>query len=302
MERYRDIIPDFDEFLKAIDNPLPITARVNSIKSNFGDVARSFRQLGLEVKRMGWYEDGMRIEGPADFKIGNTLPYYLGWVHSQEEVSMIPPVVLNPSTDDLVLDTCAAPGSKTTQLADESGGVIANDDDIGRIAALRNNIDRLGVTNVGITNYDGRRIPGRGISKPGGEKGHIFDSAVVDVPCTSEGTVRKNPVMKEGADKGQINSIKHIQRDILKRAIELVKPGGTIVYSTCTFAPEENEGVLDEVIGNVQVKEFEIGLESSPGVTEWQDKKFDSEVKKAKRFYPHKNDTGGFFVAKLKVV
>ncbi|MDY6764489.1 MAG: RsmB/NOP family class I SAM-dependent RNA methyltransferase [Halobacteria archaeon] len=302
MERYRDIIPDFDEFLEAIDDPLPTTARVNSLKSNFDDVAQSFRELGLEVERMEWYENGIRIDGPTDFKIGNTLPYYLGWIHPQEEVSMIPPVVLSPSNDDLVLDTCAAPGSKTTQLAVKSGGVVANDDDIGRIAALRNNIDRLGVTNVGITNYDGRRIPGRGISKPCGKNEYVFDSAVVDVPCTSEGTVRKNPAMKEGADESQINSIRHVQTDILRRTIELVKSGGTIVYSTCTFAPEENEGVLDEVIDDVHVREFDIGLDSSPGVTEWEGEEFHEEVDKAKRFYPHKNDTGGFFVAKLEVV
>ena len=186
LERYEGIVEDFDAFTEACERPLPRTGRVNPVESSFSEVRDALTDAGFGLEGLGWFADGFRLEEPEDAKVGNTLPHYLGWIAIQEEVSMIPPVVLDDAVeleDALVLDACAAPGSKTTQVAADAAGVVANDDSFGRIAALRSNTDRLGLTNVAVTSYDGRRFP----------DGFEFDAALVDVPCTSEGTVRKNP-------------------------------------------------------------------------------------------------------------
>jgi NOL1/NOP2/sun family putative RNA methylase len=297
LERYAGIIDDHDAFMEACDRPIPRTGRVNRVKSSFGEVRDALGDAGFGVDRFDWFPDGFRIEEPEGAKVGNTLPHYLGWVAVQEEVSMIPPVVLSDAVglgDSLVLDACAAPGSKTTQVAADAAGVVANDDNVGRIAALRNNTDRLGLTNVAVTSYDGRRFP----------DALSFDAALVDVPCTSEGTVRKNPEYTEtdAVSDDERASVAGVQKGILTRTLRLVRDGGRVVYSTCTFAPEENEEVVDHVVGNgdARVIPFDIGLDSSPGVTGWRDEAYTDAVRDTRRFYPHLNDTGGFYVALLE--
>ena len=296
LERYAGIVDDHDAFAEACDRPLPRTGRVNRVKSSFDEVRDALTDAGFGVERLGWFEDGFRIDEPEDAKVGNTLPHYLGWIAVQEEVSMLPPVVLGDAVelgDALVLDACAAPGSKTTQVAADAAGVVANDDNIGRIAALRNNTDRLGLTNVAVTSYDGRRFPDIG-----------FDAALVDVPCTSEGTVRKNPEYGEpdAVSRDERMSVVGVQKGILTRTLDLVNDGGCVVYSTCTFAPEENEAVVDHVVrnGDARVRSFEVGLDAAEGVTEWRGETYVDAVRDTRRFYPHRNDTGGFYVALLE--
>lgn len=297
LERYAEIIDDYEAFVEACENPLPLTARVNRTKSSFEEVRDALAETGFGVERLGWYEDGFRLDVPDEndgARIGNTLPHYLGWIAVQEEVSMLPPVVLDASEEELVLDVCAAPGSKTTQLAQDAACVLANDDNVGRISALRNNTDRLGLTNVAVTSYDGRRLPG--FDALG------IDAALVDVPCTSVATVRKNPEYRDGVSQKRRESLVAVQKGILSRTLDVVCDGGRLVYSTCTFAPEENEAVVDHVLrkDKARVLDFDVGLESSPGVIEWQDEEYSQEVEKTRRFYPHHNDTGGFYVALLE--
>jgi NOL1/NOP2/sun family putative RNA methylase len=297
MERYVELIDDYDAFIDACERPLPQTGRVNTVKSSSGEVRDRLGEAGFGVESLDWYEEGFRLDAPDEAKIGNTLPHYLGWIAVQEEVSMLPPVVLRESTglgDSLVFDACAAPGSKTTQVAQDAAAVVANDDNVGRIAALRSNADRLGLTNIAVTSYDTRRFP----------DAVFFDAALVDVPCTSEATVRKNPGYRDGASADRRDSLVPVQKGILSRTLDLVTEGGCLVYSTCTFAPEENEAVIDHVVekGKARVREFSVGLKSSPGVTEWQGERYSEEVEKTKRFYPHHNDTGGFYVALLEPV
>jgi len=295
LERYSDTVDDYEAFVEACERPLPKTARVNTIKSSFEEVRDALADVGFGVERLGWHDKGFRLETTDDVKIGNTLPHYLGWIHVQEEVSMLPPVVLD-ADDELVLDACAAPGSKTTQVAEDAACVVANDDNIGRIAALRNNTDRLGLTNVAVTSHDARRLPGFDALD--------IDAALVDVPCTSVATVRKNPEYRDGVSQDRRESLVAVQKGILSRVLDVVRDGGRVVYSTCTFAPEENEAVVDHVLGKdkARVLGFDVGLDSSPGVTEWQGDEYSQEVEKTRRFYPHQNDTGGFYVALLEAL
>ena len=130
-----------------------------------------------------------------------------------------------------------------------------------------------------------------------------FDGALADVPCTCEGTVRKNADALDDVGPAASRHIASLQRDILERAVALTRPGGTVVYSTCTFAPEENEAVVDAVAsaGGAELRSFDVGLASAPGLTEFDGETYDPSLRKARRFYPHHNDTGGFFCAKLAV-
>jgi 16S rRNA C967 or C1407 C5-methylase (RsmB/RsmF family) len=200
-----------------------------------------------------------------------------------------------------VWDACAAPGSKTSQLAalmSDTGRVVATDNNIGRISALRSNTERLGVTNTAVTHEDARNHS----LKPFDGEG--YDRALVDVPCSCEGTVRKNPDTLEEWSLEHVEGIAGAQKGILRRAVQVTEPGGTVVYSTCTFAPEENEAVLDYVLGEedgVRVVDFDVPLDHADGVTEWRGREYEGEVAHAKRIYPHHNDTGGFFCAKLAV-
>ncbi len=286
-ERYREIVPEYDEFLEYVDRPLPLTARVNPVKGSKDEVFALLDDAGLSVEPFDWYDLGFRVLD--DIKLGNTLPHYLGKIHVQEEVSMVPPVVLDASEDDHVLDLCAAPGSKTTQVAPSAASVVANDVSHGRIPALRNNCDRLGVTNVAVSNQDGRRY----------STDREFDAALVDAPCTAEGTVRKTG--SGAASEEEVADLQSVQKGLLTRAVEVTKSGGTVVYSTCTFAPEENEAVVDHVIDDVEVVDLDLGMETSSGVEVWGDESYDPSVSQTRRIYPHQNDTGGFYVAKLQV-
>ena len=296
-ERYRAIVDDFEAFRAACERPLPSAIRVNTIKATVDEVRQALDEAGVTYEPVDWRAELFVL---PDASPGANWPYFHGWIHGQEEVSAVPAAVLDPQPGERVWDACAAPGSKATQLAallDDRGEVVATDNNIGRISALRTNTERLGATNVAVTHEDARNHT----LKPFG--GAEYDRALVDVPCSCEGTIRKNPDAFDEWDMSHVGGISGVQKDILERAVQATKPGGTVVYSTCTFAPEENEAVLDHVLASegCELVEFDLGLDHRAGVTEWRDDEFDPSVSLAKRIYPHFNDTGGFFCAKLEV-
>jgi len=294
LERYRDIIPEFERFCAVQSNPLPISARINTLK-----VDRDYLQQRLEKQRIGheffdWYPLGLRLDLE---KPGRLLEHLLGYIHIQEELSMVPPLVLDPQPGELVLDMCASPGSKTTQISQamkNRGVVFANEPSLARIAPLRSNCERLGVVNVAITRYDGRNFPGNQ------DQDHLFHRVLVDAPCSSEGRARRDPDLLGRCSRKRSLDIQTLQIGLLKRAVKITRPGGAIVYSTCTYAPEENEMVVREVLDEARLEPFSIhGLHCCPGITEWEGTQLDEDLKCTARYYPHLNDTGGFFVAKL---
>jgi len=296
IERYEPLVGDREAFREACARPLPYAVRVNTIKATADRVTRAFDEEGVSYTPVDWHPELFTLDGKA----GRTWPYFLGWVHGQEEVSALPAAVLDPQPGDRVWDACAAPGSKTTQLAalmGDQGTLVGNDNSLGRLSALRHNAERLGVTNLVVTNQDARNFSLRELGFD------EFDRAVVDAPCSCEGTCRKNPTVLEEWTLDHVRQVAGIQKGILRRAVQATRPGGSVVYSTCTFAPEENEAVLDHVLDvePCRLVEFEPPLQTSPGVTEWEGETFDPSVEKAHRVYPHQNDTGGFFCAKLEV-
>ncbi len=292
LERYRGIVPDFERFVESMARPLPVTARINALKTDRERLLFRLEEAKVAHRPISWYPLGLKLDVE---KPGNLIENLMGHIHIQEEISMASPVVLDPKPKERVLDMCAAPGSKTTQIAsmmENRGLLVANDPANSRVASLRSNCERAGALNVVVTRYDGRRFPAT-----------KFDRVLVDAPCTGQGMARKDLTVLDRWSLKRSLGLQRLQQSLLERATELVKPGGTVVYSTCTFAPEENEAVVSwvaERVPSVSIEKVLIpGLESSPGLAEWDGSWFGDEMEKSARYYPHQNDTGGFFVAKL---
>ncbi|OYR52006.1 RsmB/NOP family class I SAM-dependent RNA methyltransferase [Halorubrum sp. Ea8] len=297
LERYEPLVDDASAFRAACDRPLPSVVRVNEMAASPDRVREAFDEAGVAYEPVAWHDGLLRL---PDGNPGGNWPYVHGWTHGQEEVSVLPGLALDPAPGERVWDACAAPGSKTTQIADamdDEGTLVANDNNLGRLSALRHNAERLGITNAIVTNQDARNFSTKPLAFD------EFDRALVDAPCSCEGTCRKNPDVVDQWTLDHVHAVAGIQKGVLARAVQATRPGGTVVYSTCTFAPEENEAVLDHVISNedCEVVEFDLPLDAVPGVTEWEGETFDESVTRAHRVYPHHNDTGGFFCAKLRV-
>jgi 16S rRNA C967 or C1407 C5-methylase (RsmB/RsmF family) len=158
-------------------------------------------------------------------------------------------------------------------------------------------VERLGLTSVAVTRGDAARLPG---------KADAYDRVLADVPCSGEGTSRKADGRTQGDEPAHRVAVSALQARILARALQLVRPGGIVVYATCTYAPEENEAVLDTVSPEVATIESLDALfagqcpATRSGATAWGGRVFRPDVSRAARFWPHVDDTGGFFVARLR--
>ena len=297
LSRYEPLIDDFAAFEAACERPLPSIVRVNGIKATPERARTALDAEGIEHEPCGWHPGLLELDTDHP---GRTWGAFHGWLHGQEEVSALPAMVCDPEPGERVWAACAAPGGKAAQLAaraDDAGLVVANDRNLGRLSALRFNAERLGVTSMAVTNRDARNYSLNPFDFD------EFDRALCDVPCSCEGTIRKSPNALEQWSLGYLDEIPSTQEAILRRAIQATGSGGTVVYSTCTFAPEENEAVLDRALDreDCRLVDFTCALDSRPGITEWEGERFDPSVRRAKRIYPHLNDTGGFFCAKLEV-
>lgn len=232
-------------------------------------------------------------------EIGKSIEHILGYYYVQEITSMMPIIALNPKVDESVLDLCAAPGSKTTQMASfmkNKGNIIANDISIGRIIILSSNLERCGVTNAIITRHNALELCER--FKKLGIK---FDKILVDAPCSGEGNLRCSPRTLLEWSEGLLESLGRKQKKILNSAVELLKDDGEIVYSTCTYAPEENESVVQSLLDKgFEIVPVNLPLKTRDGLIEWKKERFDKSMKNAVRIYHHDNNLEGFFVCKLK--
>lgn len=295
-ERYRCIIPNWDAFHAALKRPLPTCIWANPLKITPEKLETLLAKQGIELEPLTWRTGAYRLLNTE--RPGSRMPYLAGLYHIQEEVSLLPVHLLDLKPGQRVLDTCAAPGNKTAQIATElknTGTVIANDRNFRRMRPLGRTMDRLGIINTSLITADAANL-----------SRHLgtFDRILVDAPCSCEGTSRKNTTPHQ-ATKADFNQLVPVQRSILKRAVELCRPGGRIVYSTCTYAPEENEAIVDSIL-----KEFGpaldllpaqiTGFPAQPGLIQWQGQSFDPRQSKCLRVYPHDHDTGGFFVAVLQ--
>ncbi|NEQ98441.1 MAG: RsmB/NOP family class I SAM-dependent RNA methyltransferase, partial [Cyanothece sp. SIO2G6] len=303
LARYVSIIEGSTSTWGDLGQPLPACLWVNSLKIQAAKVEAWLEAQGFHWEPITWSIGGYRVWNWE--KPGRSLPFVCGWYGVQEEIARTAVQMLTPQPGDRILDLCAAPGGKTAQLAlavGETGMVLANERSLPRLSSLWSTITRLGLTNVLTSHADGRDFA----APP-----HSFDRVLVDAPCSGEGTMRKKNKPKQATvqpphpvsnSEETSHRLVAIQRQLLDRALALVKPGGIVVYSTCTFAPEENEAVVDAVVGDRGVIEpYDIpGLQRAAGLTHWQGQNFRSDSVHAHRYWPHLNNTGGFFVARIR--
>ncbi|RUM87233.1 MAG: RsmB/NOP family class I SAM-dependent RNA methyltransferase [Thermodesulfatator sp.] len=293
--RYREIIPDFEAFLQSLSEPLPLYFRLNTLKIRDPEpVISGLSRQGFQVEPVAEVPWFFRVE-PREASLGNTEEYYLGLIYPMTLSSSLPVYALDPRPGELILDLCAAPGSKTTQIAqwtEDQAVIVANDRRLDRITALVANLRRLGVACAVTTVYRGEMYPLE-VS---------FDKVLVDAPCSGEGRYRKGYEGELLYQKEGHTNLSGIQKGLLVRAFDLLKPGGILVYSTCTINPEENEAVVDYLLRKRQAEllDWEAPLPFHPGVTEWEGRPFHPDLTKAKRFYAHEIQGVGFFVAKLR--
>lgn len=292
-QRYRKIIPNFEKFVSFSKKAQKVSVRINTTKISTQKFLESTK---LRLKQIPWYKDGffLRERGKeGTYAVSSTLDYFLGRLYLQDGSSMIPPLVLAPKENERVLDITAAPGSKTTQISQmmsNKGVIVANDNSITRIKALRNNINRLGCVNILITRFDVFRFPSG-----------LFDKVLLDAPCSLEGSMRKYFI---NWNEHLIRRFSGMQKRMILKAFGLTKPGGLLVYSTCTYAPEENESVVQFLLNNFKDAKLEQvkipGLQAHNGLTKFRDTSYDSCLKKCARIYSHDYNTGGFFIAKIR--
>ena len=297
IERYTKLT-DFELFKKYSLKFLRRSIRVNTLKISVAELKKRLSN-NWELTQISWCKEGFWIEHKGEEKrrdIGNLAEHSLGYFFVQESASMIPPIVLEPEQGEFVLDMCASPGAKATQIAQymkNKGVLIANDFRTDRIKALGLNVQRMGITNCLITMMQGRFF-----------RGFKFDRILIDAPCSGTGTIRKslktlriwNPVM--------IKRLAGTQRQLIETGFDNLKNGGILVYSTCSLEPQENEGVVDFLLTkypDARLEKIELkGIKRSKPVMEFNGKKFSKEVSKCLRIWPQDNDSEGFFVAKIK--
>ncbi len=293
-------LTDFKEFKKYCLAFLRRSIRVNTLKTSIvGLLKRLEKEWKLE--QIPWCREGFWIEHKKGERrdIGNLLEHSLGYFYVQEAVSMIPPIVLDPKPGEIVLDICAAPGSKASQIAQymqNKGVLIANDYKGIRLAPLGINMQRMGITNCLITLMHGQWFAKTSLK---------FDKVLLDAPCTGTGTIRKSIKTLRIWNPGMVKKISYEQKRLIETAFGLLKKGGAMVYSTCSLEPEENEGVVDSLLKNHKdalLEEIKLNIKKSPPVEEFEGVGYGKEIKKCLRLWPQDNDTEGFFVAKIKKV
>ena len=300
VERYSQFIPDFDAFLDAMQRPLKRTFRVNTLKATR---ERALELLAdLRPEPLPWYELGFSVGGVGESpgtSIGKRMEHFIGLIYVQEAASMAPPLVLGPQPGERVLDLAAAPGSKTTEMSammENTGIIIANDPSPTRVRGLLGNVDRAGCLNVAVCRMDG---PSLGRTVAG-----TCDRVLVDAPCSSDGTIRKSPQALAHWSVAAIERFPSIQKRLVLAGYLALRPGGTMVYSTCTVAPEENEAVVAHLLSKqpeAEISEAELpGLAMRPGLREWGREQFPEAVGRCRRILPQDNDTEPFFVALIR--
>lgn len=298
VERYSKIT-DWEKFKHYCCCFLRRSIRVNTLKISVNEFKK--RMDGFELEQVPWCKEGFWAEREGGRRdVGNTIEHGLGYYYVQEAASMIPPLVLNPKQNSYVLDMCASPGSKTTQLAammKNTGALVANDYKGERLAPLGINLNRCGVTNCVVTLGHGQWFM---------KSKQKFDHVLVDAPCSGTGTVRKSLKTLRIWNPGMVKKLSYTQKKLAETGFNVLREGGTMVYSTCSLEPEEDEGVINHMLekyDKIKVEKVQLAnLKVGKPVMEFEGLKYDKQVKNCLRIWPQDNDTEGFFVAKLQKI
>ncbi|AAM01888.1 RsmB/NOP family class I SAM-dependent RNA methyltransferase [Methanopyrus kandleri] len=284
-----------DVYRYLLEGRPPTYVRVNTLKADVEEVVENLETAGVELAETPLSYAFRVLSSPGP--LGSSLEHVAGYLYLQDLASMVPPELLDPEPPGPVIDLCAAPGSKTTQLAQLLGGegvVLAVDADPRRVRALVHNVNRLGCVNVIVAHADAARLR---ISAP---------FLLLDPPCSGEGTLHRDPHALRTWTPKKPGRFARTQLRLLRAALRMLPPGGRLVYSTCTFSVEENELVIHEALGNDDryriVPSVPRWLEphTVPGLTEWEGRELREDLRHAFRIDPASLESDGFFVAVIE--
>ena len=292
LEDYSGVIPDFQEYLEDLRRPMPVYFRINTLKTSMAMVKNLLARDGI-ISEDTCIPELLLIKKQDPSR--QLLAYHLGLIYPQALSSCLPVLALSPGRTDRVLGLCAAPGGKSTHIAQlmrDRGLVVANDRKLGRLTALMANIKRLGITNTIVTQARGEHYT----------SDIQFDKVLVDAPCSGMGRYRIDPAGRIRHMRRGKTDLPAIQKALILRAFDMLRPCGVMVYSTCTLNIEENEGVLHYLLQkrDAEITRWEPPVTWSPGIDRFRkQEEYDSRVRLARRFYPHKVRSVGFFLARI---
>lgn len=286
------MIPEFSAFCRSLYAALPTHLRVNTLKASTTENRLRLERRGLSLALV--VQTDLVLRAASLPQPGTPVEYALSLFHPQALSSVVTALAVAPAPDHLLLDLCTSPGSKTSllaQLMKNRGVVVANDSSSSRLATLTANLKRLGVTNTVVTCYSGQQFPLHG----------RFHRVFVDVPCSTEGTLRAGVHGTIPATIRPRPGLVALQRALLLRAFDLLEPGGMLVYSTCTYDPQENEGAIQFLLEQrlARIQPIVLDFPHSPGLTRWQETLYDPSIQHCWRIYPHQLDTVRFFLARV---
>jgi NOL1/NOP2/sun family putative RNA methylase len=274
--------------------------RINYLKTDLISLRRELVNQRVKFQELSFPKGAFLLKTPLR-EFQKRALYQEGSIYVQNLSSMLPVLFLLPQNEDKILDLCAAPGAKTTQICSlaPQAEVIAIEKSRNRYYKLLANLKIQGIESVKVYLLDSiwvrKKFP------------EEFDKILADVPCSAEGRFFvSNPKSFKYWKQRKVKEMVHKQKKLLHSAFFALKEGGELVYSTCTFSPEENEGIIDWFIGKfkekVELMPIDIPLSNAiDGLTRWQDKKFSSDLKLTKRIIPT-DIMEGFFLAKLKKI
>ncbi len=284
------------QFLEGLLRAPPRYLRANPLRASADEVEKRLSAKGFRLSRSDLDPHVFRVR-EAPLSPGATVEHMLGMTTPQDLASASAPLALGARTGDIVADLAAAPGVKTLHMAGDlgaRGAIVALEPDGGRMRALRFNLERCGVVSAVLRQEPAQALPGEAWA----------DKVLLDAPCTGEGTLPKDRNRRQGTPE-EIAALCGLQAELLDAADRVLRPGGTLVYATCTFAPEENEAQLQRLLRRgyrMEPLPFSrvSGVPLADGVTEWPGLELSSELRLAKRFLPGIHPTLGFFVARLR--
>lgn len=286
---------------RLLRTPRHQSLRLNPLRGEPAKTHQELKALGWRGSTIGWCPNGYTIEGGSQL-IRDSQAVVEGRAFIQNAASWLPVLLLDPQPADMVLDVCAAPGGKTSHIAAITANgahIWANDNSRPRLAKLQANLERLGVNIESYTLYDATTLA-RKLS------GKQFDRVLLDAPCSGEGMMNLDNTKDFSSwSVSQVKRLQQLQKRVLTQAWQLLKPGGTLVYSTCTMAPEENEAVIDYLLRtnpDAAIVPIELRLPNRiDTVKAWNGKQFAPELRGCLRLKPSPG-IEAFFVCKLQKV
>ena len=286
------IVPLFSQRAKT-------TIRLNLLKGDVKKTKNSLIRNGYDLKQIPWEENTYFVLNKDKNEVSQSREYDEGKFYIQNLSSILASVLLEPKEGEKILDMCAAPGSKTTHLAaltNNKAEIIANDSEISRVNSLNRVVEQFGVKNCKVTLSDGEDF---------GKKYPVsFDKVLLDAPCSGEGMIyMRGPKPLRFWTIQKVNRYSQIQRKLIESAFLTLNHGGTMIYSTCTLEPEENEGVVTyllEKYPNARIEEVNLhqSIKHEKGITKWSGNKYHPTVKNTIRITPS-SEMMGFYIAKI---